>query len=57
MELVYCIEDSKNTLAFTFAFDSKAAFLDIDILSATVHVNPIQPTTATHDSTVNGVTF
>jgi hypothetical protein len=51
------IEDSKNTSTITVALNSKATFLDIDIFSATVDVDPIQPTTATHDSTVNGVAF
>jgi len=46
-----------NTSARTITLDSKATFLDIDIFSATVHVDPIQPATATHDATVNGVAF
>jgi len=41
----------------TFALDSKAAFFDIDIFSATVHINPIQSAAATHDTTVNRVAF
>jgi len=51
------IEDSMNTLAITVTLDSKATLLDIDIFSATVNVDPVQPATATHDATVNGVAF
>ena len=51
------IEDRIPSSTITVALNSKATFLDIDIFSATVNVNPIQPAAATHDTTVDRIAF